>query len=216
VTVSTVPKGRLGLAHVPPAVAYHDAVPVTEFFGGGGGGGAVVVVVVDGGGGGGAVVVVGATTLTAGADVVEGVGGTVVGVTGAVVVGTFSAPMSVPAPESVVKATGADDSDGCPEEVAAASGRGRAAVPASCRPAPATRDTVRPGVANRRSGTTPRAMHSITRAMGRNPPAVVLRPPPFVRGYLLWGLRVDRVGVDCDHRRPPRSAQLKLRKRHCA
>jgi hypothetical protein len=64
-TVSTVPKGNVGLAHMPDGAAeYHVASPDSWFVGGGGA--AVVVVVGGGGGAGGAVVVV--------------VGGTVVGV----------------------------------------------------------------------------------------------------------------------------------------
>jgi len=47
VTVTTVPKDRKGLAHVPVRAPYHDASPVTASCGGGGGGAVVVVVVVD-------------------------------------------------------------------------------------------------------------------------------------------------------------------------
>jgi len=84
-TVSTVPKGKVGLAHIPDGASeYQVASPASEFVvaggavvvvvgGGGGGGGAVVVVVV----GGGAVVVV---VVGAGAAVV------VVAAAGAVVV----------------------------------------------------------------------------------------------------------------------------------
>lgn len=54
-TVINVPKGSVGLAHIPDgASAYQVASPTSEFVGAGG----VVVVVVVGGGGGGAVVVV--------------------------------------------------------------------------------------------------------------------------------------------------------------
>jgi hypothetical protein len=77
ITVSTVPKGKLGLAHIPDGASeYQVASPASEFVVAGGAGGAVVVVV---GGGGGAVVVV----------VVGGGGGAVVVVVvggGAVVV----------------------------------------------------------------------------------------------------------------------------------
>jgi hypothetical protein len=72
VTVTTVPKAREGLAHVPAGAAYHDATPVTAWAGG-----AVVVVVVGAGRGGGAAVVVvvgegrglGAVEVGAGAEV---------------------------------------------------------------------------------------------------------------------------------------------------
>jgi len=87
--VSTVPKGKVGLAHIPDGASeYQVASPASEFViaggavvvvvvggGGGGGGGAVVVVVV----GGGAVVVVGAGAAV----VVVVAGGAVVVVAGA-------------------------------------------------------------------------------------------------------------------------------------
>jgi len=85
-TVTTVPKGSVGLAHIPDgASAYHVASPTSEFCGAGG---AVVVVVVGGGGGGGAVVVVVVVGGGAGAVVVVVAGGAVVVVVagGAVVV----------------------------------------------------------------------------------------------------------------------------------
>ena len=68
-TVISVPKGSVGLAHIPDgASAYQVASPTSEFVGAGGavvvvvvgGGGGAVVVVVGGGGGGDVVVVVGA------------------------------------------------------------------------------------------------------------------------------------------------------------
>ena len=80
VTVSSVPKGKVGLAHMPSrASGYHVASPASLLVGAGGAGGAVVVVV---GGRGGAVttecaasvVVVGGTVVV----VVDGTGGTVV------------------------------------------------------------------------------------------------------------------------------------------
>jgi hypothetical protein len=86
VTVSTVPKGRVGLAHVPSAASgYQVASPASRFVGAGGAGGAagaVVVVVGVGGGSGGAaetacaawVVVVGGVVVV----VVDGAGGVVV------------------------------------------------------------------------------------------------------------------------------------------
>jgi hypothetical protein len=54
---------------------------------------------------------------------------------------------------------------------------------ASCR-APVDRGDARPGVASRRSGATPRAIHSPRRTVGRSPPALcVLRSPPFLCGH---------------------------------
>jgi hypothetical protein len=84
VTVSTVPNGRVGLAHMPGAAPeYHVASPTSEAAGAGavatigsvvvvvgGGGGAVVVVVV----GGTVVVVVGGTVVVGGGVVVVVVG----------------------------------------------------------------------------------------------------------------------------------------------
>jgi hypothetical protein len=85
-TVSTVPKGKVGLAHIPDGASeYQVASPASEFVGAGGGA-VVVVVVVGGGGGGGAVVVV---VVGGGAVVVVVGGGAVVVVVvagGAVVV----------------------------------------------------------------------------------------------------------------------------------
>ncbi len=78
-TVSTVPNGSVGLAHIPDgASAYHVASPSSLFVGAGG----AVVVVVVGGGGGAVVVVVGG----GGGAVVVVVGGAVVVVAGGAVV----------------------------------------------------------------------------------------------------------------------------------
>jgi hypothetical protein len=54
VTLTTVPKARLGLAQVPAGAQYQEASPICSYAGGGGGGGGgvvVVVVVVEGGDG---------------------------------------------------------------------------------------------------------------------------------------------------------------------
>jgi len=82
-TVSTVPKGKVGLAHIPDGASeYQVASPASEFVGAGG---AVVVVVVGGGGavvvvvvGGGAVVVVVVGAGAAVVVVVVGAGAAVV------------------------------------------------------------------------------------------------------------------------------------------
>ena len=84
-TVSTVPNGSVGLAHIPEGASeYHVASPTSLFVAAGGavvvvvgGGGGAVVVVVVGGGGGSVVVVVGGTV------VVVAAGAVVVVVTGA-------------------------------------------------------------------------------------------------------------------------------------
>jgi hypothetical protein len=91
-TVSTVPNGSVGLAHIPGAASeYHVASPSWSFATGAGtgAGGAVVVVVVARGGGGSVVVVVGggggSDVVVAGATVVVvvGAGAVVVAVAGA-------------------------------------------------------------------------------------------------------------------------------------
>jgi hypothetical protein len=67
-TVISVPKGSVGLAHIPAGASeYHVASPSSELRGAGG---AVVVVVVGGGGGGAVVVVV--VGAGAGGEVVAG------------------------------------------------------------------------------------------------------------------------------------------------
>ncbi|MDR3647879.1 MAG: hypothetical protein P4L20_02210 [Acidimicrobiales bacterium] len=84
--MSTVPKGRVGLAHNPDGASeYQVASPASEFVVAGGAGGAVVVVVVGGGRGGVVVVVVGGGAVVV---VVVGAGAAVVVVVaaGAVVV----------------------------------------------------------------------------------------------------------------------------------
>ena len=82
VTVSTVPKGNVGLAHMPGAASeYHVASP-TSWLGATGGGGAVVVVV--GGGGGGADTT--GTTVVVVVGTEAGAGGAAVCVVGAAVV----------------------------------------------------------------------------------------------------------------------------------
>jgi hypothetical protein len=73
-TVTTVPKGSVGLAHVPDGAAEYQVASPTSLFAATTRGGAVVVVVV----GGGAVVVVVVVVVGGG---VGGGGGTVVGVT---------------------------------------------------------------------------------------------------------------------------------------
>jgi hypothetical protein len=90
VTVSTVPNGSVGLAHIPGAAPeYHVASPTSEYAAAGGAvtTGAVVVVVVGGGGGGG-----GAVVVVVGGDVVVVVGGDVVVVVGGDVVVVVVAP----------------------------------------------------------------------------------------------------------------------------
>jgi len=86
-TVSTVPKGKVGLAHIPDGASeYQVASPASEFVvagRAGGGGGAVVVVVVGGGGGAVVVVVVGGGAVVV---VVAGAGAAVVVAGEAVVV----------------------------------------------------------------------------------------------------------------------------------
>jgi hypothetical protein len=64
------------------------------------------------------------------------------------------------------------------------------AVPTAWSLVSIDRGDARPGVANRRSGATPRARQSPSRTVGRNLPALgVLRTPPFLCG------QVNYVGV---------------------
>jgi hypothetical protein len=81
-----------------------------------------------------------------------------------------------------------------------------ATVPAASCPAPVGRGNARPGVANRRSGATARAIQSPRRTVGRSPPALcVLRTPPFLCG------QVYCVGIDDEARGVERARQIETR-----
>ncbi len=210
VTVTTVPKARVGLAQVPAGAPYHEAKPATTCSGTVGGG--------DGRGFGlGAAGLDAETTTTdtaAAGIVARGGGGGV-----AVVVGstnryeTFTTRVSGP-----VSGTGDDASDGdAPVDDASVDDDERTS---STKPTGVVHDVDRPvsaastrpptapawylepcsvarcGVVNRRSGTITKARQHPSCTPCRNPPALrVLRSPPF-----LCGLHVNCVGIGHDAR----------------
>jgi len=213
VTVTTVPKARVGLAQVPAGAPYHEAKPATTCRGTVGGD--------DGTGFGlGAAGLDAETTTTdtagAGVEATGGGGGAVAVV---VVVGstnrneTFTTRVSGP-----VRGTGdaASDGDasvddasvGGDERTSSTKPTGvvhdvdRPVSAASTRPPTAPAWCLEPcsvarcGVANRRSGTITKARQHPSCTPCRSPPALrVLRSPPF-----LCGLHVNCVGIAHDAR----------------
>jgi hypothetical protein len=212
VTVTTVPKARVGLAQVPAGAPYHEASPVTPCRGTVGGD--------DGTGfglGAGSLGAETTSTDTAEAEVTArgGGGGAAVGV---VVVGstcrneTFTTRVSGPVRatgDAVVDDTSVDDaSDRDVERTSSTKPTGvvhdvdRPMSASTTRPRPAPAWYLEPcsvarcGVASRRSGTITKARQHPSCTPYRNPPALrVLRSPPF-----LCGLHVNCVGINHDAR----------------